>query len=189
MNNQQARQINAAARTFAEAIRESFRTTSQGSEEAQERANRLTQSFFASVMSELQDEAARNRTVSQQLMEQSKKQQAAFREMSEESMSLYKNFLGSVSAYYQSNEAQAERNVQANTEAATQSMEIAATSIKSTAEGHPGVPIEGYDDLNVEQTNIKLEGLSESELQRVREYEAQNKNRRTVLDRIDQKLV
>lgn len=188
MDNQQARQINEAARTFAEALKESLRITSERSSEAQERANQLTRSFFESVRSELQAEAARNRDASQQLAEQSQKQQEAFRQMSEESMALYKNFLGSVSNYYQSNMERTRRNVEEGAQAATQSAERMSTSVRSAAEGHPGVPIEGYDDLNVEQVTGKLDSLSKAELQRVREYESQNKNRKTILDQIDQKL-
>lgn len=199
MNNQQMRQINEAARTFAEAVRESFRITSERSEEAQERANRLTRSFFESVTSELQAEARRNQAASQQLAEQSKRQQEAFRRMTEESMALYRDFLGSVSAYYQANMERAQGNVQSGARTATQATERTASSVQNTtertatsvqaaAEEHPGVPIEGYDELNVGQVASRLDGLSEAELQRVREYEVQNKNRQTLLDQIDQKM-
>lgn len=188
MDNQQMQQINQAARTFAEAIRESFRISVERSEEAQERANQLTRSFFESVRNELQAEATRNRAASQRLAEQSQKQQEAFRKMSEESMVLYRNFLGSVSNYYQSNVERARRGVEEGTQAARESAERISTSVRSAAEGHPGVPIEGYDDMNVGQITGKLDSLSESELQRVREYEAQNKNRKTILEQIDQKL-
>lgn len=149
-------------------------------------------------MSELQAEAARNRDASQRLAEQSRKQQEAFRRMFEESMGLYKNFLGSVSAYYQANMERARSNVQSGARTATQATERTASSVQDATEwastsvqapeGHAGVPIENYDDLNVGQVAERLDGLSEAELQRVREYEAQNKNRRTVLDQIDQKL-
>lgn len=53
MDNRQTRQINEAARTFAEAVQESLQIASQRSEEARERTNRLTRSFFESVASEL----------------------------------------------------------------------------------------------------------------------------------------
>jgi ribosomal protein L6P/L9E len=199
MDNQQTRRINEAARTFAEAIRESLRITSERSEEARERANRLTRNFFESVTSELQAEAERNRTASQQLIEQSQKQQAAFRQMSEESMTLYRDFLGSISSYYQANMEQGRRNVQEGARTATQATERAAssvqdatertsTSVQAASEGHSGVPIEGYDELNVGQVASRLDGLSRTELQNVREYEVQNKNRQTLLDQIDQKL-
>lgn len=188
MDNQQARQIQEAARAFAEAMRESLRITSARSEEARERANHLTQSFFESVMAELQAEAARNQAASQRLVEQSRRQQEAFRQMSEESLTLYRNFLGSISSYYQSNVERARGNAQEGVQAAASSAERMATSAQSAAEGHPGVPIEGYDELNVEEVTARLEGLSEDELRRTQEYEAQNKNRQTVLDRIEQKL-
>lgn len=143
-------------------VRESFRTTSERSEEAQERANRLTRSFFESVTSELQAEARRNQAASQQLAEQSKRQQEAFRRMTEESMALYRDFLGSVSAYYQANMERAQSNVQSGARTATQATERAAssvqnatertaTSVQAAAEEHPGVPIEDYDELNVGQ--------------------------------------
>lgn len=188
MGNQQMRQIDEAARVFAGALRESLRITATRSEDARERANHLTRSFFESVMAELQSEAARNRAASEQLVEQSRKQQEAFRQMSEESLALYRNFLGSVSAHYQSNVERAQDNVREGAQAATDSAERIATSVRSAAEGHPGVPIEGYDELNVEEVTARLDDLSEDELHRTREYEAQNKNRRTVLDRIEQKL-
>ena len=199
MDNRQARQINDAARAFAEAVQESFRIASERSEEAQERANRLTRSFFESVASELQATTERNRAASQQLAEQSKKQQEAFRRMSEESMGLYRDFLGSVSAYYRANMEQARQNVQEGARTATQASERTAssvqdatertaTSVRAAAEGHPGVPIEGYDELNVKEVASRLDGLSDPELQRVREYEIRNKNRQTLLDQIDQQL-
>ena len=49
------------------------------------------------------------------------------------------------------------------------------------------VPIEGYDELNVEEIVGRLEGLSEEEVGRVREYERGNKNRATLLEQIDRR--
>ncbi len=199
MDNQQTRQINEAARTFAEAVQESLQIASQRSEEARERTNRLTRSFFESVANELQAEVESNRAASQRLVEQSRRQQEAFRQMTEESMALYRNFLNSVAAYYQMNAERAQGNVRAGTRAATEATERttsavqdtterAASSAQAATEGRSEVPIEGYDELNVGQISSRLDGLSDEELRRVREYEVQNKNRRTLLDQIDQKL-
>jgi hypothetical protein len=44
-----------------------------------------------------------------------------------------------------------------------------------------------YDGLSVDDVSKRLEGLSTEELQKVREYEKQNKNRETLIDRIDSK--
>jgi hypothetical protein len=49
-------------------------------------------------------------------------------------------------------------------------------------------PIVGYDEMNVSEVTEKLEGLSVEELKRVRDYERRNKNRETVLGRIDQRI-
>ena len=49
-------------------------------------------------------------------------------------------------------------------------------------------PIVGYDEMNVSEVTEKLRGLSVEELERVRDYERQNKNRETVLERIEQRI-
>src|SRR5215218_9414435 len=49
------------------------------------------------------------------------------------------------------------------------------------------VPIEGYDELNVEEIVARLEGLSGEEVGRVREYERRTKNRATLLEQIDRR--
>lgn len=49
------------------------------------------------------------------------------------------------------------------------------------------LPIERYDELNVSQISARLEGLTDAELKRIREYEKQNKNRETVIAQIDRK--
>lgn len=49
-------------------------------------------------------------------------------------------------------------------------------------------PIADYDELNVKQVNQALEGLSTYELEKVRSYEAANKDRVTVLRAVDSLL-
>ncbi len=49
-------------------------------------------------------------------------------------------------------------------------------------------PINEYDELNVQQVNQALEGLSEYELEKVRRYEESNKNRVTVLREVERLL-
>ena len=52
-----------------------------------------------------------------------------------------------------------------------------------------GVSIEDYDDLNVAEIVEQLDNLSVDELQRVRAYEQQNKDRETLLERIDRRMM
>ena len=49
-------------------------------------------------------------------------------------------------------------------------------------------PIEGYDELTVEEVSDRLEGLSTEELRMVRDYEERNKNRDTLLEELDRKI-
>ena len=52
-----------------------------------------------------------------------------------------------------------------------------------------GVSIEDYDNLNVTEIVEQLDNLSVDELQRVRAYEQQNKERDTLLEQIDRKMM
>jgi excinuclease UvrABC ATPase subunit len=49
-------------------------------------------------------------------------------------------------------------------------------------------PIEGYDELTVDEVSGRLGGLSADELREVRDHEERNKNRETVLEQLDRKI-
>ncbi len=49
-------------------------------------------------------------------------------------------------------------------------------------------PIEGYDDLTVDEVSGRLGDLSAEELRVVRDYEERNKNRETLLEQLDRKI-
>jgi hypothetical protein len=49
-------------------------------------------------------------------------------------------------------------------------------------------PIEGYDELTVEEVNARLGSLSAEDLREVRDYEERNKNRDTILEQLDRKI-
>jgi hypothetical protein len=49
-------------------------------------------------------------------------------------------------------------------------------------------PIEGYDELTVEEVSGRLGGLSIEELRAVRDHEERNKNRDTILEQLDRKI-
>jgi len=51
-----------------------------------------------------------------------------------------------------------------------------------------GLPIAGYDELTAAQVAERLDGLSAADLQRLREHERRNANRKTVLAAIDRRL-
>src|SRR3712207_5916082 len=49
-------------------------------------------------------------------------------------------------------------------------------------------PIEGYDELTVEEVSGRLGSLSAEELRMVRDYEERNKNRDTILEQLDRRI-
>jgi uncharacterized membrane protein len=49
-------------------------------------------------------------------------------------------------------------------------------------------PIEGYDELTVEEVNARLGSLSAEELREVRDYEERKKNRETILEQLDRRI-
>ena len=49
-------------------------------------------------------------------------------------------------------------------------------------------PIEGYDELTVDEVNARLGALSAEDLREVRDYEERNKNRETILEQLDRRI-
>src|SRR5918993_153909 len=49
-------------------------------------------------------------------------------------------------------------------------------------------PIEGYDELTVEEVSARLDGLSAEDLREVRDYEERTKNRDTILEQLDRRI-
>ena len=47
------------------------------------------------------------------------------------------------------------------------------------------LPLNGYDDLGVEDIEKKIKGLSKDDVRAVRDYEKSNKNRKTLLETLD----
>jgi hypothetical protein len=68
--------------------------------------------------------------------------------------------------------------------AAAAAVQTPETGTKSASSGHLAIP--GYDALSASQVVERLVGLSPDELGAVRDYETSNRNRRTILGKIDQ---
>ena len=49
-------------------------------------------------------------------------------------------------------------------------------------------PIEGYDELTVDEVSARLGSLSAEDLREVRDYEERNKNRETILEQLDRRI-
>jgi len=49
-------------------------------------------------------------------------------------------------------------------------------------------PIEGYDELTVEEVSSRLASLTAEDLREIRDYEERNKNRETILEQLDRRI-
>ena len=72
--------------------------------------------------------------------------------------------------------------------------DVTAGAVGAAAEGTEraveavAFPIEGYDEMNVDEISARLNDLSVEELQLVRDYEELNKKRESLLERMDRKI-
>jgi hypothetical protein len=62
------------------------------------------------------------------------------------------------------------------------------TPMPTVASRNGGVPIAGYDEMNVGEVSDRLDSLSDEELKRVRDYERRHKNRDTLIEQLDRKI-
>jgi copper ion binding protein len=141
---------------------------------------------------------------SEQLADQARRQQEAGQAFAQESVKAYMDFLDTAFSQYREGTQRAAGSAQEGARAGAQAVadvvdiaagatqdtaDIAAGATRATAQiaaGQP--PIDGYDEMNVEEVTSRLDGLSEAELMRVRTYEQGNKNRETLITQIDRRL-
>jgi hypothetical protein len=182
-----AQDLNEAANRFAETLTDSYRLVYEQASESAERQQQRAQEFSELVSSNLREHAEAGRANAQQLSEQASKQREAYAE-----------FLDTAFSRYRAGTEQATQSAQAGvrtlTDTTTGLLGTATGAVGATASGAEQAaeaavfPIEGYDELNVEEVSERLEGLSVEELQLVRDYEERGKKRDTLLERMDRKI-
>lgn len=64
-----------------------------------------------------------------------------------------------------------------------------APEAEASATGSPGLPVEDFDRLGVEELDRKLEGLCARDVERLKDHERRAGNRRAVMERLDRALV
>jgi uncharacterized protein YukE len=74
MDEEQQKQVNEAAEKFADALKQSYQSLADRSVSAQELNAQLTQDFFNGVINNLRTQAESNRELSEDLIEQQRKQ-------------------------------------------------------------------------------------------------------------------
>src|SRR5215210_7585833 len=127
----------------------------------------------------------------QSLAEQIQKQQQNSQQMIQELMNTYMQFLNTPGSYLSGQAQQQQQSFQQMTQEVLGSYsQLFNIPISYAQEGLRSArfPIEGYDELTVEEVSARLGGLSEDELRMVRDYEERNKRRDTLLEQLDSKI-
>ena len=201
-----ARDVNEAARRFAETLADSYRLVYAQAAESGERQQRRAREFSELVAENLREQTEASRSAAQQLSEQAARQQEAGQALAKESVEAYAEFLDDAFSRYRSGTERAAQTFQEGATATGQAVsgllgaatgavtDATASTLGATAEGAEQVaeaaafPIEGYDEMNVEEISKRLNDLSVEELQLVRDYEELNKRRQTLLEQMDRKI-
>ena len=193
VDRRRERDVNEAAARFAETLAESYRIVQEQAADAQQRQGRLAQDFSERVMDHLREQAQSGQAASERLADQSRRQREAGQAFARESVNAYMDFLDTAFSQYregaQRAAGSAEEGARIGTRAVSDVVGIAAGATRDTAESVAGQPpFADYDDMNVDEITEQLDGLSEAELRRVRNYEQGNKNRETLIVQVDRRL-
>ena len=186
-----AQDLNEAANRFAETLADSYRVVYGQAAESAERQQQRARQFSELVSSNLGEQTEAGRANAQELSEQARKQQEAYAE-----------FLDTAFSGYRAGAEQATQSAQAGVRTLTETTAgllgtatgAVGTTAGATAEGAEQAaeavvfPIEGYDEMNVDEISKRLEDLSVEELQLVRDYEELNEKRKTLLEQMDRKI-
>ncbi len=202
MDRGRARDVNEAARRFAETLADSYRLVYGQAAESAERQQQRAQEFSELVSSNLREQTEAGRANAQQFSEQAARQQEAGQALAQESVEAYAQFLDDAFSRYQSNTEQTAKSAREG----ARTLAETTTGLLGTATGTEGAtagatvegaeraaeaavfPIEGYDEMNVEEISERLDGLSVEELQLLRDHEELNKRRETLLEQMDRKI-
>jgi hypothetical protein len=182
-----ARDVNEAARRFAESLADSYRLVYAQAAESGERQQQRAQQFSELVAETLREQTEASRSNAQQLSEQAASQQEAGQVLARESVEAYAEFLDAAFSRYQTATERAMGTAAGVVGAATHTLDATAESAEEAAEAAV-FPISGYDEMNVEEVSKRLGDLSVEELQLVRDYEERNKKRETLLEQMDRKI-
>jgi len=201
-DRESARDVNEAAARFAETLADSYRVVYAQASESAERQQRRAQEFSELVSSNLREQTEAGRANAQRLSEQATRQQEAGQALARESVEAYAEFLDDAFSRYRAGTEQAAGSAREG----ARTLSETTAGLVGTATGAVGAtagatvegaeraaeaavfPIEGYDDMNVDEISKRLDGLSVEELQLVRDYEERNKRRETLLEQMDRKI-
>ncbi len=155
--------------TLSEQIQRQQQTSQQMTQEMMETYMQLlnTPGPYLSGQAEQQQQTLQQ--TAQQWMEQAQQQQQTFQQQAQQQQHSFQQMTQEVLSSY--------------SQLFNIPLSYAQEGLKSAR-----FPIEGYDDLTVEEISGRVGGLSVEDLRVVREHEERTKNRETVLEQLDRRI-
>jgi hypothetical protein len=165
---------------------QSYKVAVERGASAQEEGAQLTEVFFNQTINSLRAQAEENRQASQQLADQQQRQADAAQTLTQESVDAYMAFMDSMFSYWQGGIQTAERAAEPGPISSTPN--TGESTARSQSSDEEELPLENYDQLNANEVTDRIEKLNVEDIEHLRDYEARNKNRRSVLERLDDRL-
>ena len=153
--------------TMTQTTQESTRIVTDYVVQAQELNTRFAQRAFETWIDMSRRQAELGQTMAQRLFEKTEEQTDAVQALVGEWTGAY--FFSTPFSYYREG-----------------LQDVTRMPTVTTRNG--GLPIAGYDEMNVGEVSGKLDSLSDEELKRVRDYERRHKNRDTLIEQLDKKI-
>jgi hypothetical protein len=158
-----------ALQSLAEQIQKQQQTSQQMTQELMNTYMQLlnTPGSYLSGQAEQQQQTIQQ--TAQQWMEQAQQQQQSFQQQAQQQQQSFQQMTQEVMSTYS---------------------QLWNIPISYAKEGlrEAQFPIEGYDELTVEEVNERLGTLSAEDLREVRDYEERNKVRETILEQLDRRI-
>ena len=167
--------IGKTVETMTRTTQESARIMTDYVVQAQELNTRFAQRAFETWIDASRRQTELSQTMVQRLYGKAEDQSDAFQGLLNDWANAYSGFFFAPFGFYRE-----------GLENVTRMPVVTQVTTGGTVNG--GLPIEGYDELNVGEISDRLDSLSEEELKKVRDYEKRNKNRDTLIEQFDRKI-
>ena len=175
----------------------------------QQRNAAFAQGWTGNALEAVREQAVHNVRTAESFARSVSRQQEGFGALSQGWVGTYRDFFFFPFAYAQeglrtfqratqqgleATEQVARQGLRVAEEATEQTEEVLRQTEKVTREAELRTAVFGalktanYDELTVDEISSKLEGLSNEQLRKVREYEEHNKNRETLIEQIERKM-
>jgi hypothetical protein len=158
-----------AMQSLAEQIQKQQQNSQQMTQELMNTYMQLLNTPGSYLSGEAEQQQQSLQQTAQQWMEQAHQQQQTFQQQAQEQQQSFKQMTQEVLGSY------------------AQLFNIPLSYAKEGLRSAQ-FPIEGYDELTVEEVSARLDALSSEDLREVRDYEERTKNRETLLEQLDRRV-